>query len=86
MKYIAPDGVEKSLNSEDEVGYAIRLGLLGAESLVLDEASGRWIKARDHVQLNSRFLAAPGSRSSPAKPPGSPPRKPWRYDARPRPH
>jgi len=58
VKYIAPDGVEMSLNGEDEVGNAIHLGRLGAESLVLDEASGRWIKARDCVELKSRFLAA----------------------------
>jgi hypothetical protein len=58
VKYIAPDGVEKRVNSDDELGNAIRLGRLGSESLVLDEGSGRWIKARDHAELSSRFPAA----------------------------
>jgi hypothetical protein len=60
MKYITPDGGEKTLNSKAEVDAAIRMGLLGAGTMVLDEALGRWVKAHEHVQLHTFFTGAAG--------------------------
>jgi hypothetical protein len=69
LKYIAPNGLEKTVDGIAACQEALRMGLMGADTLVLDEASGAWVKAANHPQLAHLF--APVS-PAPASAPGGP--------------